>query len=99
MGSWKTSHQCRRAVAVLDAGILRLDPFRGHGRRRPAVVGPDLEAVVNPLPGAGRDASAIEQDRDDQAGQREPSRNGEVEEFGERHARGNVASSCVISVV
>jgi hypothetical protein len=28
---------------------------------------------MNPLPGAGRDASAIEQDRDHQAGQRGPS--------------------------
>ena len=60
-------------VVVLHAGIVRLDPFRGHGRRRPAVVGPDLETVVNPLPGAGRDAAAIEQDRDHQAGQRGPS--------------------------
>ena len=59
-------------MVVLDAGIIRLDPFRSHGCRRPAVVGPDLEAIVNPLPGAGHDASAIEQDRDHKAGQRRP---------------------------
>ena len=60
-------------VVILDAGIIRLDPFRSHGPRRPGVVGPDLEAIVNPLPGAGRDAaSAVEQDHADQGGQREP---------------------------
>ena len=55
-------------VVVLHAGIIRLDPFRSHGCRRPAIVGPDLETIANPLPGAGHDASAIEQDRDHQAG-------------------------------
>ena len=60
-------------VVVLHAGIIRLDPFRSHGCRRLAIVGPDLETIVNPLPGAGHDASAIEQDRDRQAGQRGPS--------------------------
>ena len=41
-------------VVVLHAGIIRLDPFRSHGCRRPAVIGPNLETIMNPLPRAGQ---------------------------------------------
>ena len=58
-------------VAVLDVGIVRLDPFLGHRRRRPAIVGPDLEAVANLFHGAGRDAAAREQNRANAAGHRQ----------------------------
>ena len=48
---------------ALGAGILRLDPFLGHGRRRPAIVGTDLEAVVNVVHEAGRHAPAVDEGR------------------------------------
>src|SRR5262249_45521472 len=63
-------------VAALDPGVRRLDPFGGHGCRRAMIVGPDLETVADPLQGAGRDASAVEEDRADRAGQREPPQQG-----------------------
>src|SRR5262249_34809926 len=50
-------------LAGLDAGIVRLDPLPGDRRRRLAVIGSDLEAVVDVLQRAGRDAAAVEQGR------------------------------------
>src|SRR5262249_33255903 len=57
---------------ALCAGVVRLDPRRRHGRRRPAVLGPDLEPVVGPLPEVVGDAPAWEQGGDRQAGQGGP---------------------------
>src|SRR6516165_3169880 len=48
-------------MTLLDAGIRRFDPVIRHGRRRRAIVGADLEAVLNPFEGTGRDAAAQEQ--------------------------------------
>src|SRR5262249_30530866 len=59
-------------LALLDMGVAALDPVRGHGRGRAAVVGPDLEAVVDPVQRAGRDAPAAEQGDADEAGPRQP---------------------------
>ena len=59
---------------ALDSGVACLDPLRRHGRRRPAIIRPDLESVVNPLPEVVRDTPAREQSREHQAGQRDPSR-------------------------
>ena len=69
-------------LAALDAGVVRLDPFGGDGRRRPAIVRPDLEAVVNPGHGVGRDAAAHQQDRDHTAGRRKRSEQAGTPEWG-----------------
>ena len=74
MGSWKTFHQSPCAVAALDSGVLGLDPFRGHGRRRLAIVGADLEAVVNPSGGPVATHPLVSRTATDQAGQRDPAR-------------------------
>ncbi len=60
-------------LAGLDERIIGLDPFGGHRCGRLAVFGPDFEAVLEPLAGPGGDAAAIQQDRDRQVGQGEPS--------------------------
>ena len=55
-------------VAALHVGIAGLDPVVGHGRRGPAIIGTDLEAVANVVQRTRADAAAMEQHGAGQSG-------------------------------
>src|SRR5207248_2966265 len=61
-------------VAGFDARVGRLDPLRGHRRGRTSIVGPDLEAVMNPLSRARANAPGVDEERCQQTNQHDASR-------------------------
>lgn len=59
-------------VAVMDFRVVCGNPFVGDGCRRGAIIRPDLEAVANPLPRTGGDATAVQCQRNGNRAHRDP---------------------------